>query len=65
MKRHEFLRHLRRHGCVFVREGSGHSLYENPANGKVETVPRHTEIRNMLIRGICSRLNIPSPWDKS
>jgi mRNA interferase HicA len=30
MKRKDLLRHLRAHGCVFVREGSDHSIWENP-----------------------------------
>jgi len=63
MKRHEFLRHLRRNGCVAVREGASHTLYQNPANGRIEAIPRHTELRNRLLRGICHRLEIPSPWD--
>ena len=32
MKRRDLLRHLRQHGCRFVREGSDHSIWENPAN---------------------------------
>ena len=60
MKRHELLRHLRRHGCVLKREGADHSLWVNPATGAVEAVPRHVEIDNMLARKICRRLGIPS-----
>ena len=44
MKRHEFLRHLRVNGCILKREGAKHSLYMNPANGVVETVPRHVRL---------------------
>jgi len=64
MKRHEFLKHLRRNGCVPVREGASHSLYQNLANGRIEAIPRHTELKNRLLRGICQRFEIPSPWDK-
>jgi mRNA interferase HicA len=61
MKRHEFLRHLRVNGCILKREGAKHSLYMNPINGVVETVPRHVEIDNRLARKICNRLGIPEP----
>jgi mRNA interferase HicA len=52
MKRHEFLRHLRVNGCILKREGAKHSLYMNPINGVVETVPRHVEIDNRMARKI-------------
>jgi len=55
MKRHELLRHLRLYGCILKREGTRHSLYMNPANGAVETIPRHVEIDNRLARKICNR----------
>jgi mRNA interferase HicA len=61
MKRHEFLRHLRVNGCILKREGAKHSLYINPINGVVETVPRHFEIDNRLAKKICNRLGIPEP----
>jgi len=43
------------------REGAKHSLYMNPINGVVETVPRHVEIDNRLASKICNRLGIPEP----
>jgi predicted RNA binding protein YcfA (HicA-like mRNA interferase family) len=30
MKRRDLLKHLRQHGCQFVREGGAHSIWENP-----------------------------------
>ena len=59
MSRRALLRHLRRHGCVLKREGRSHSLWTNPSNGRVEAVPRHTEIANRLARKICRGLAIP------
>ena len=59
MKRGDLLRHLRQHGCYLKREGASHSLWCNPANGKVETVPRHTEISNNLAAKISRGLGIP------
>jgi len=52
MKRRQFLRHLRFHGCLLKREGTRHSLYQNPNNGVIEAVPRHIEIDNVLVEKI-------------
>jgi mRNA interferase HicA len=49
MKRRELLSHLQQHGCVSVREGGGHSIWQNPTTGRKEAVPRHTEIKNLLL----------------
>jgi mRNA interferase HicA len=48
MKRQALLRHLRRYGCYLKREGAAHSLWINPLNGAIQTVPRHTEIPGSL-----------------
>ncbi len=61
MKRQALLKHLRRYGCILRREGSSHSLWENPSTGHVEAVPRHTEIPNLLAKKICKRLSAPEP----
>lgn len=65
MKRKEFLRHLRVYGCVLKREGGRHSLYQNPANGVIEAVPRYIEIDNRLVKKICKRLEVPQPGKQS
>jgi len=61
MKRNELLRHLRRYGCFLKREGRAHSLWINPTNGKIEAVPRHTEISDRLAIKICRSLSVPDP----
>ena len=61
MKRTDLIRHLEAHGCVFVREGSKHTIYSNPATGAYSTVPRHREIKKHLARKICEDLGIPAP----
>jgi len=61
MKRHELLRHIKRHGCQFFLEGKRHSIYFNPANHKTSTIPRHVEIANNLARKICKDLGINLP----
>jgi mRNA interferase HicA len=49
MKRKDLIKHLRASGCVFVREGSEHSIWENTANGKRTSIPRHREILSSLL----------------
>jgi mRNA interferase HicA len=61
VKRHDLIAHLRRHGCVLIREGGKHSWWGNPANGRRTAVPRHSEIREKMARKICRDLGIPPP----
>ncbi len=61
MKHRDLIRHLKSYGCKLIREGGKHSVYVNPKNGKVTTVPRHREINDFLVRKICKDLEIPSP----
>jgi predicted RNA binding protein YcfA (HicA-like mRNA interferase family) len=62
MKRRELIRHLERFGCVLVREGAKHSRYINLADPRrTSTVPRHTEIDDLLARKICHQLGVPAP----
>jgi mRNA interferase HicA len=57
MKRKELERKLRIAGCFLKREGSSHSIWINPENGKIETVPRHNEIKEPLAREILKSLD--------
>jgi mRNA interferase HicA len=61
VKRHDLIVHLRKHGCVLIREGAKHSWWGNPANGRRTAVPRHREIDEHLARKICRDLGIPEP----
>ena len=61
MKRKKLIKHLEKHGCKFYREGSNHTLFFNPLNKKVTTIPRHDEIFDFLARKICKDLQIPPP----
>ena len=61
MKRIQLIRHLKKHGCNFLREGAKHSLWGNAELGTRAAVPRHTEIDNVLAREICKELEIPRP----
>ncbi len=48
MKKKDLIKHLEKNGCLFVREGGSHTVYLNPENNKVSTVPRHTEVKRFL-----------------
>lgn len=61
MKRADLIRHLKSHNCLFVREGSRHTVYRNPENGSYTTIPRHREIKKQLAKKICMDLGIPLP----
>jgi len=61
MKLRDLERHLRRQGCVFFREGGAHTVWLNPSNRKITSVPRHREIKEGTARGICKQLEIPRP----
>lgn len=61
MKRRDLVRHLEANGCLFLREGGKHTVYYNPSNRKTSTVPRHSEIVDVLAKKICKDLEIPAP----
>jgi predicted RNA binding protein YcfA (HicA-like mRNA interferase family) len=52
MKRRQFVRRLRKDGCVRVRPGARHDIYLNPRTGQKQPVPRHVEIDNALAKHI-------------
>ncbi|MBI4050669.1 MAG: type II toxin-antitoxin system HicA family toxin [Candidatus Doudnabacteria bacterium] len=61
MKHSGLIRHLRKRGCVFIREGARHSVFFNPVLKRTSTVPRHKEINDFLARKICRDLGIEEP----
>jgi predicted RNA binding protein YcfA (HicA-like mRNA interferase family) len=56
MKLRDLEQHLRKQGCILFREGGAHSVWLNPSNRKIASVPRHREIKEGTIRGIGSNL---------
>lgn len=58
MKRRDLIRELEQAGCEFVRHGSRHDLYRNPANGRQAPIPRHREVANTLSRVIRDQLGL-------
>jgi predicted RNA binding protein YcfA (HicA-like mRNA interferase family) len=61
VKRLDLERHLREHGCVFLREGGNHAIWRNPSKGKTSSLPRHREINDFTARKICRDLEIGKP----
>ncbi|MGH7412002.1 MAG: type II toxin-antitoxin system HicA family toxin [Candidatus Methylomirabilis sp.] len=61
MKRRDFERHLRTHGCVLHHHGGRHDVWLNPANLAQAPVPRHHQIKRGTVFGICRILGIPRP----
>lgn len=58
MKRKEFIRQLKKEGCILLRPGARHDIYMNPSTGKRQPVPRHTEIDNSLVKHIKKHLGL-------
>lgn len=61
MNRRELERHLRHHGCLFVRHGAAHDIWRNAAGTKQASVPRHRIVVPWTARAICRQLQIPPP----
>ncbi len=56
MKRRDLVAELERLGCVLLRNGAKHDIYQNPKSGKSEPVPRHREINELLAKKILKSL---------
>ncbi len=56
MKRKDLIKLLERNGWQFLREGANHTVYTN--GKKVEAIPRHNEIAEMLAKAIIKRNNL-------
>jgi predicted RNase H-like HicB family nuclease len=46
------------------REGGAHTVWLNSSNRKIASVPRHREIKEGTVRGICRQLEIQRPWER-
>lgn len=56
MKRRDLVSRLEGAGCRLIRHGAKHDIYHNPATGRSEPVPRHTEINELLAKKILKSL---------
>jgi predicted RNA binding protein YcfA (HicA-like mRNA interferase family) len=57
MNRNDFIHFLERYGLEFHRHGSKHDIYIHKTTGKKTAVPRHSEIKNKLLKKIISQLS--------
>ncbi len=60
MKRTAFEKHLKKHNCQKIREGSNHSVWANKFSENQSSVARHNELSNIICKEICKQLGIPS-----
>ena len=58
MKRNAVIKYIMSNGCEFVREGRSHSWWINPEMNKRSATPRHSAIKDNLVRKICKDLGI-------
>lgn len=61
MKLKDLIKHLEKNGCIFKREGGSHTIYKNPSNGAMTSIPRHREIKENLVKKICDDLGVTRP----
>lgn len=58
-KTRDLVRRLRRAGCVLVRHGKRHDIWENPSNGKRTTVPRHaSDLKSGTYHAILNQIGL-------
>ena len=65
MKQKELIRYLQGHKCELLREEGKHSWWKNSQTGAYSSVPRHSEIVDVLADKICKDLKIPGIKEKN
>lgn len=58
MNRRDLIRRLVAHQCHLHRHGGGHDIYINVRNGRKAPIPRHSEIRESLVKLILKQLDV-------
>jgi hypothetical protein len=58
MKRADLIQDLIKSGCYLKRHGRKHDIYANARTGRQAPVPRHTEIKDSLVRLIRKQLSV-------
>jgi len=61
MKRYVLIKIIEKNGAVFIRHGGNHDWYKNIETGKSEAVPRHNEIKELLVKKIKNFHNFSNP----
>jgi predicted RNA binding protein YcfA (HicA-like mRNA interferase family) len=57
MKRNLLLKHIANAGGVFIRHGKEHDIYKNQKTGIMQSVPRHSDIPEILAEKIIKKLS--------
>ena len=57
MKRNALLKILKRQGCVFIKHGKKHDQYIQPKTGKIDHVPRHSDVSEDTAKSIIKNLS--------
>jgi mRNA interferase HicA len=60
MKRVDLIKRIKDDGCILIRHGAKHDIYQNPNTGAAQPVPRHREIDEQLARKIIRVLTAKS-----
>ena len=64
MKRTKFIKYLLQNGCEKSREGKRHTIFWNPDTNKAVAIPRHSEIKDILVEVICKELGVNPPGER-
>ncbi|WP_207787849.1 type II toxin-antitoxin system HicA family toxin [Candidatus Thiosymbion oneisti] len=54
------MKYLRSQGCELLREGRKHSWWFNPELNKRSAIPRHSEVKDTVVKKICKDLGVES-----
>ncbi|MCB1231593.1 MAG: type II toxin-antitoxin system HicA family toxin [Verrucomicrobiae bacterium] len=57
MKRRDLISQIEKLGCVLIRYGAKHDIYQNTSTGMIQPVPRHREINERLAQNILRKLS--------
>jgi hypothetical protein len=57
VKRAKLLKILTAHGCVFVRHGKKHDVWQNLKTHVSERIPRHNDVNEFLAKSIIRKLS--------
>jgi len=57
MKRRDLVSRVEKMGCVLIRHGGKHDIYQNPTTGVIQPIPRHSEVSEQLARAIIRKLS--------
>jgi predicted RNA binding protein YcfA (HicA-like mRNA interferase family) len=58
VKRDELVRAIATAGCILLRHGGRHDIFQNPRTGQQQPVPRHREIDDALAKHILKYLGL-------